>query len=112
MLRFWKGGITEAEFVATANKIEEDAWKAQQAAGITLIGLDGTHYDQTLDTSQALSLAPPRFSGLTGLQQYFAIARGAEGIAAGDMSKFLNTNYHYLVRLRRALPQLVFLLTY
>lgn len=84
--------------MSTANAVEEHAWKAQQDAGIALIGLDGTHYDQVLDTSLALSLAPPRFGKFSGLQKYFAIARGAEGVDAQDMSKFLNTNYHYLVR--------------
>ena len=84
--------------MSTANAVEEGAWKAQQAAGIELIGLDGTHADQVLDTSLALNLSPPRFSHLSGLQQYFAHTRGAEGVHAQDMSKFLNTNYHYIVR--------------
>lgn len=35
--------------------------------------------------------------GLSGMDQYFAMARGAEGIQALDMSKFFDTNYHYMV---------------
>eukprot|EP00892_Ulva_mutabilis_P010097 jgi/Ulvmu1/745/UM010_0118.1 len=95
--KFWKGGIEEAEFVKIANDVQDSAWKMQKAAGVALVGLDGTHYDQVLDTSLALGLAPPRFQHLQGLKQYFAIARGVEGAPAQDMSKFLNTNYHYLV---------------
>ena len=45
-----------------------------------------------------LGLVPERFSALKGLDLYFAMARGYEGAPALDMSKYLNTNYHYLVR--------------
>lgn len=47
-----------------------------------------------------LGLVPDRFKtqGLSGLDLYFAMARGYEGAPALDMSKYLNTNYHYLVR--------------
>jgi 5-methyltetrahydropteroyltriglutamate--homocysteine methyltransferase len=62
-----------------------------------LIGLDSTHYDQVLDMCFTLGLIPPRFEKQQGLDQYFAMARGAEGVSALDMSKYFNTNYHYLV---------------
>lgn len=47
-----------------------------------------------------LGLAPDRFKAknLSGLDLYFALCRGHEGAPALDMSKYLNTNYHYLVR--------------
>lgn len=74
-----------------------------------MVGLDGTLYDQVLDTVFYLGLAPPRFSHLSGLELYFAMARGAPGSATAaccsgtgagalDMSKWFDTNYHQLVR--------------
>lgn len=108
--KYWKGGITEQELLDTAAQVQADAWRRQQAAGIDRIALDGTLYDQVLDTTMWLGLAPPRFSvlaaghghghghqGHQGLQQYFVMARGAPGIPALDMTKFYDTNYHYVV---------------
>ena len=66
-------------------------------AGIDKVGLDGTLYDQVLDWIFALGLAPFRFSKLSGYDLYFAMARGTEGAVALDMSKFFDTNYHYMV---------------
>lgn len=54
-------------------------------------------YDQVLDWVFALGLAPSRFQKLSGYDLYFAMARGAEGAVALDMSKFFDTNYHYMV---------------
>lgn len=67
-------------------------------AGIAKVGLDGTLYDQVLDWIFALGLAPSRFSKLSGYDLYFAMARGTEGAVALDMSKFFDTNYHYMVK--------------
>ena len=53
---------------------------------------------QVLDMCMLLGLVPERFSALKGLDLYFAMARGYESAPALDMSKYLNTNYHYLVR--------------
>ncbi|PNH08972.1 5-methyltetrahydropteroyltriglutamate--homocysteine methyltransferase [Tetrabaena socialis] len=91
---YWKGTTSEAELLATAHKVEADAWNLQKAAGVSLIGLDGTLYDQVLDTTTWLGVIPLRFQSLSGLPRYFAMSRGG---AALDMSKFLDTNYHYLV---------------
>ncbi len=70
-------------------------------AGISKVGLDGTLYDQVLDWIFALGLAPARFAKLSGYDLYFAMARGTEGAVALDMSKFFDTNYHYMVCLVR-----------
>lgn len=43
---FWKGNLPEAELVKTAAEVEDAAWKLQKDAGIALVGLDGTMYDQ------------------------------------------------------------------
>lgn len=78
--------------------VEADAWKAQKSANIDYIGVDSTLYDQILDMACTLSLIPDRFKGLQGLELYFAMARGHKDAPALDMSKYFNTNYHYLVR--------------
>jgi 5-methyltetrahydropteroyltriglutamate--homocysteine methyltransferase len=67
-------------------------------AGINFVGVDSTLYDQILDMSCTLGLIPERFQQLKGLALYFAMARGHKDAPALDMSKYFNTNYHYLVR--------------
>lgn len=94
---FWKGKTSEQELVAAFNAVDKEAWRAQQAAGIKLIALDGTFYDHVLDMIYALGLAPQRFKDLSGLELYFAMARGAPSAPALDMSKYLDTNYHFMV---------------
>ncbi|KAG2448374.1 hypothetical protein HYH02_006956 [Chlamydomonas schloesseri] len=94
MESFFKGDSTDAELLAVAHKVQADAWNLQKAAGVSLIGLDGTLYDQVLDTITWLGAIPPRFQALSGLQRYYAMARGGTAL---DMSKFFDTNYHYLV---------------
>ncbi len=69
----------------------------EPTVGISKVGLDGTLYDQVLDWIFALGLAPARFAKLSGYDLYFAMARGTEGAVALDMSKFFDTNYHYMV---------------
>ncbi|GAX84629.1 hypothetical protein CEUSTIGMA_g12050.t1 [Chlamydomonas eustigma] len=93
--RFWKGGASEKELLDTLNEVENEAWSVQK--GIQSVGLDSTLYDHVLDTAFWLGAVPNRFQHLSGLQQYFAMARGAEGKPALDMSKLFDTNYHFLV---------------
>ena len=76
-------------------------------AGIDLVGVDSTLYDQVLDMTWSLGLVPDRFSHLEGLQLYFAMARGHKDAPALDMSKYFNTNYHYLVRTTASQPPLL-----
>ena len=57
----WSGKITAAELLAAAADVEAAAWRAQAEAGIDLIGLDGTLYDQVLDATFQLGLIPERF---------------------------------------------------
>ena len=55
-------------------------------------------YDQMLDTAAMLGALPPRVAALDDpLDQYFAAARGAEGIRPLELTKWFDTNYHYLV---------------
>src|SRR6185437_5175584 len=54
-------------------------------------------YDHVLDTAVMVDAVPDRFAALNGLDAYFAMARGAEGVAPLEMTKWFDTNYHYLV---------------
>lgn len=95
---FWAGKSTQDELVQTAEQVERTAWQAQKDAGIALIGLDSTLYDQVLDFTNYLGLVPERFQSVeAGLPRYFAMARGVPGAPALDMQKYFDTNYHYLV---------------
>jgi len=94
---YWKGNSSLEDLLKVSSECEDAAWKLQKQTGIDRIGLDGTLYDQVLDFIFYLGLAPERFQHLSGYAQYFAMARGVEGTVALDMSKFFDTNYHYMV---------------
>lgn len=95
---FWSGKLSAEQLISVYHTTENVAWKAQKDAGVDLIGLDSTLYDQILDTTSLLGLVPKRFSDVeSGLTQYFAMARGSPGATALDMQKYFDTNYHYLV---------------
>ena len=88
--------------LATAAELRTAHWLAQRDAGIDLVAVnDFSFYDQMLDMSVLLGAIPERFgSGLVDLDTYFRMARGERktgGVAALDMTKWFDTNYHYLV---------------
>ena len=97
----WAGRITEAELTQAAN----DLRKANLARLVEL-GLNPTDasladapslYDHVLDATILLGAIPPRFAGRTGLDLYFALARGDDEVGPEEMTKWFDTNYHYLV---------------
>ncbi len=93
---YWAGKEAKEGLLEAAKAVEGAAWKAQADAGIDLVALDGTLYDQMLDHATFLGLVPARFQHLSGLDKYFAAARGTPEAPACDMSKLADTNYHYL----------------
>ncbi|MFN3360255.1 MAG: 5-methyltetrahydropteroyltriglutamate--homocysteine S-methyltransferase [Pseudanabaenaceae cyanobacterium] len=95
---FWRGQSSEADLLKTQAELEEQNWQEQLQVGIDRIGVgDHSLYDHVLDWSCRLGIVPPRFSSLRGWQRYFTMARGKEGIPALEMTKWFDTNYHYLV---------------
>ncbi|MFB2835966.1 5-methyltetrahydropteroyltriglutamate--homocysteine S-methyltransferase [Floridanema evergladense] len=95
---FWSNKLDEETLLQTVREVEIFNWKTQLKAGIDRIGIgDGTLYDSVLDWVVRLGLIPERFRHLSGLDRYFAMARGKEGIPALEMTKWFDTNYHYLV---------------
>lgn len=95
---FWSG-ISDADTLLQAvREIELQGWKTQLDAGCDRIAVgDQTLYDHVLDWAVRLGLIPPRFQSLAGLDRYFTMARGKDGIPALEMTKWFDTNYHYLV---------------
>jgi 5-methyltetrahydropteroyltriglutamate--homocysteine methyltransferase len=95
---FWSGKSDAETLLQTIRDVESTNWKTQLEAGIDRISIgDTTFYDHVLDWSVRLGLISDRFRHLTGLDQYFAMARGNDGIPALEMTKWFDTNYHYLV---------------
>ena len=96
---FWTGGIDEGALRAAGADLRRQNWQTQSEAGVDLVPVgDFAWYDHVLTTSVMLGNVPKRFGGgRAGLQTYFAMARGAEGVPALEMTKWFDTNYHYLV---------------
>ncbi len=98
---FWSGKLGEEDFHAELKAIRLGNLKTQQERGIDLIPVgDFTYYDQVLDTSTMFGLVPPRFQydgGVPNLELYYALARGNKEATACEMTKWFNTNYHYIV---------------
>src|ERR1700743_1675867 len=96
---YWAEKRTEAELLALAEELRSRHWKLQQAAGIDFIpSNDFSLYDQVLDTLVLLGATPERFaSGKVTLERYFSMARNSREQTAMEMTKWFDTNYHYLV---------------
>jgi len=96
---FWKGEIDGSALRTTGAELRRQNWRTQSEAGIDVVPVgDFAWYDHVLTTSVTLGNVPKRFgAGRADLQTYFAMARGAEGVSALEMTKWFNTNYHYLV---------------
>ncbi|TXK84689.1 5-methyltetrahydropteroyltriglutamate--homocysteine S-methyltransferase [Paenibacillus sp. N3.4] len=108
---FWSGKVEELAFNKQIEQIRLDNLKLQQAKGVDLIPVgDFSLYDHMLDTATMFGLVPKRFpyeGGVVPLSTYYAMARGSQGATACEMTKWFNTNYHYIVpELNEAKPTL------
>ena len=109
---FWDGKITEEELIEKTTEIRLNNLKKQKELGIDLIPVgDFTLYDHVLDTAVTFGVVPTRFGyegGPVDINTYYAIARGSDDAVASEMTKWFNTNYHYIVpELNDVTPQLV-----
>jgi len=102
---YWKGNSSEQELLQTGKDLRARHWALQKDAGLDHIpSNDFAFYDQVLDMICALGLIPERY-GWNGdnvnLDTYFAMARGAQkdgmDVTAMEMTKWYDTNYHYIV---------------
>ena len=98
---FWSGAIAIGELNKIAAALRARHWFAQARAGIDHIpSNDFSLYDQMLDTAVMLGAVPARFGhpgGPIPPELYFAMARGRQDAAAMEMTKWFDTNYHYIV---------------
>ncbi|WP_280370063.1 5-methyltetrahydropteroyltriglutamate--homocysteine S-methyltransferase [Nocardia wallacei] len=96
---YWAGRISAAELQAVGRDL-----RTRQLAGLAAAGLDSvpvgtfSFYDQMLDTAAMFGALPPRVADIADpLDRYFAAARGTETVEPLEMTKWFDTNYHYLV---------------
>ncbi|KNE76130.1 5-methyltetrahydropteroyltriglutamate- homocysteine methyltransferase [Candidatus Burkholderia crenata] len=107
---YWKGESSLGELKALGAQLRQRHWAHQAGLGLAAVG-DFAFYDQVLDMSFTLGNLPERVQGFHGdtLDNYFRVARGRSakgaedhsaccgGVAAGEMTKWFDTNYHYIV---------------
>ncbi|MDM0079797.1 5-methyltetrahydropteroyltriglutamate--homocysteine S-methyltransferase [Variovorax sp. J31P179] len=107
---YWKGASSRDELQALGARLRQRHWQRQAGLDLAPVG-DFSFYDQVLDMSFTLGNLPERVRGFHGdvLDNYFRVARGRSahgsedhgaccgGVAAGEMTKWFDTNYHYIV---------------
>jgi len=107
---YWKGESSRDELKALGAQLRQRHWQDQAGLDLVPVG-DFSFYDQVLDMSFTLGNLPERVQGFHGdvLDNYFRVARGRSaasaeehagccgGVAAGEMTKWFDTNYHYIV---------------
>lgn len=107
---YWKGTSSRDELKALGAQLRQRHWQHQAGLDLAPVG-DFAFYDQVLDMSFTLGNLPERVRGFHGdaLDNYFRVARGRSaqgaddhsaccgGVAAGEMTKWFDTNYHYIV---------------
>lgn len=103
---YWSGKTDQNELAQTAQQIQQQVYRALTERGLTgdyAIPADFSFYDQILDTTRLFTALPARFEsvrderGLIDLDGYFALARGTEQLPPLELTKWFDTNYHYLV---------------
>ncbi|MDB5851153.1 MAG: 5-methyltetrahydropteroyltriglutamate--homocysteine S-methyltransferase [Rhodoferax sp.] len=107
---YWKGTSSRDELKALGAQLRQRHWQHQADLDLSPVG-DFAFYDQVLDMSFTLGNLPERVQDFHGdtLDNYFRVARGRSalggddhgvccgGVAAGEMTKWFDTNYHYIV---------------
>ncbi|CAM3992130.1 5-methyltetrahydropteroyltriglutamate--homocysteine S-methyltransferase [Paracidovorax anthurii] len=107
---YWKGESSRDELKALGGQLRQRHWEKQAGLDLVPVG-DFAFYDQVLDMSFTLGNLPERVRGFHGdpLDNYFRVARGRSarsaeehagccgGVVAGEMTKWFDTNYHYIV---------------
>lgn len=100
---YWGGSVSRESLLETGKALRARHWKQQSEAGIDLLPVgDFARHDHVLTTSLLLGNVPERHrDGSADIDTLFRIARGraptGEPVAAAEMTKWFNTNYHYIV---------------
>nr|KJB09183.1 hypothetical protein B456_001G128200 [Gossypium raimondii] len=98
---FWEGKSSAEELKQVAADLRFSIWKQMAEVGIKYIPSNTfSYYDHVLDTTAMLGAVPPRYGwngGEIGFDVYFSMARGNASVPAMEMTKWFDTNYHYIV---------------
>ncbi|ESQ85131.1 hypothetical protein AEAC466_05315 [Asticcacaulis sp. AC466] len=112
---YWSGKSSQADLLQTARHLRAVNWARQEARGVDIIpSNDFSLYDQVLDASFMVGAIPAVYGEQADLDTYFAMARGSQtyveldvcehghahhvhGVPAQEMTKWFDTNYHYMV---------------
>ncbi|WP_342572904.1 5-methyltetrahydropteroyltriglutamate--homocysteine S-methyltransferase [Solibacillus sp. FSL K6-1781] len=98
---FWKEQLSLECYEQEMKNIRIAQLHQQQDLGLDILTVgDFTYYDRMLDLAVMFNMIPSRYDRLSlkhQLTAYFAMARGAENVVACEMTKWFNTNYHYIV---------------
>ncbi|MBN2815594.1 MAG: 5-methyltetrahydropteroyltriglutamate--homocysteine S-methyltransferase [Campylobacterales bacterium] len=96
--QYWAQECSFDDVMNIAKNLRKRHWNYQKEAGIAYISSnDFSLYDNMLDTAIMLGAIPKRFRGLQEQELYFTMARGNQNLVAMEMTKWFNTNYHYIV---------------
>lgn len=99
--KFWRNEIDDAALQAGARELRQKHWLLQKGAGLDISPVgDFSLYDQVLDAQVLVGAIPRRFgfdAATLSSEQYFQLARGNAQQHALEMTKWFDTNYHYLV---------------
>lgn len=101
---YWSGKSDQSALLEATHQLRLKHWRLQQEAGVDVIpSNDFSLYDHVLDMAFMLGAIPARYSALPAdaLDTYFAMARGLQrngvDVPAMEMTKWFDTNYHYIV---------------
>ncbi|MDV5149548.1 5-methyltetrahydropteroyltriglutamate--homocysteine S-methyltransferase [Streptomyces sp. SBC-4] len=98
---YWKGRVSADALRTTAADLRRTTWRQLAAAGVDEVPTgDFSYYDHVLDTTVMVGAIPARHRAAVAadpLDGYFAMARGTQDVAPLEMTKWFDTNYHYLV---------------
>jgi 5-methyltetrahydropteroyltriglutamate--homocysteine methyltransferase len=99
---YWAGRVPAEELAATAGELRRQTWTFLRDAGLGQVPSNHfSLYDQVLDTCALVGAVPERYGppelAAADLDTYFAMARGRADATAMEMTKWFDTNYHYLV---------------
>nr|KAJ0220670.1 hypothetical protein LSAT_V11C200087820 [Lactuca sativa] len=98
---FWDGKSSAEDLQKVAADLRSSIWKQMSGVGIKYIPSNTfSYYDQVLDTTAMLGAVPSRYNwngGEIGFDTYFSMARGNASVPAMEMTKWFDTNYHFIV---------------
>ncbi|MEN0139334.1 MAG: 5-methyltetrahydropteroyltriglutamate--homocysteine S-methyltransferase, partial [Rhodococcus sp. (in: high G+C Gram-positive bacteria)] len=96
---YWAGRSDAAALTEVGADLRRQNWTDLRDAGLDSIPVNTfSYYDQVLDTAVLLGALPDRVAGIDDdLDRYFAAARGTDTVTPLEMTKWFDTNYHYLV---------------